>query len=70
MKRLIDAERLKTCYTGTNGLDDKAEYAAIRKMIDLQPTVCEIDDAGNVRICCIDGNGSVVSGHKKGRGDK
>lgn len=41
--RLIDADKLKLCYTGTNGLDDKAEYFSIRKMIDSQPTAYDVD---------------------------
>ncbi len=41
--RLIDADKLKMCYTGTNGLDDKAEYFSIRKMIDLQHTAYDVD---------------------------
>lgn len=41
--RLIDADKLKLCYTGTNGLDDKAEYFSIRKMIDLQPTAYDVN---------------------------
>lgn len=41
--RLIDADKLKLCYTGTNGLDDKAEYFSIRKMIDLQLTAYDVD---------------------------
>lgn len=41
--RLIDADKLKLCYTGTNGLDDKAEYDSIRKMIDLQPAAYDVD---------------------------
>ena len=44
MKRLIDAESLKSCYEGHNGLDDKASYKSIRKMIDIQPTVCDLDE--------------------------
>lgn len=39
--RLIDANALKSCYTGSNGMDDKASYESIRKMIDLQPTVID-----------------------------
>lgn len=42
--RLIDADPLKLCYTGTNGYDDKAEYSSIRKMIDMQPTVYGADE--------------------------
>lgn len=41
--RLIDSDKLKICYTGTNGLDDKAEYFSIRKMIDLQSTAYDVD---------------------------
>lgn len=41
--RLIDGDKLKICYTGTNGLDDKAEYFSIRKMIGLQPTAYDVD---------------------------
>lgn len=41
--RLIDADELKNCYTGHNGLDDKASYESIRKMIDNQPTAYDID---------------------------
>lgn len=37
--KFISAELLKTCYTGTNGYDDKASYASIRKMIDSQPAI-------------------------------
>lgn len=37
--RVIDADKLKKCYTGTNGMDNKADYLSIRKMIDNQPTV-------------------------------
>lgn len=37
--RMIDAEELKQCYAGTNGIDDKASYASIGAIIDLQPTV-------------------------------
>jgi hypothetical protein len=37
--RLIDADDLKICYTGTNGKDDKACYASIRAMIDNRETV-------------------------------
>lgn len=37
--RIIDADSLKKCYTGSNGLDDKADYLSIRRMIDNQPTV-------------------------------
>lgn len=37
--RLIDADKLKACYTGFNGLDDKADYLSIRTMIDSQPTI-------------------------------
>jgi len=40
--RLIDADDLKVCYTGTNGKDDKASYASIITMIDNRLTV--IDD--------------------------
>lgn len=38
-QRLIDANMLKQCYTGSNGMDNKADYASIQKMIDAQPTV-------------------------------
>ncbi len=38
-QRLIDANELKICYTGTNGYDDKASYASIRKMIDSRQTI-------------------------------
>lgn len=37
--RVIDADKLKKCYTGTNGMDNKADYLSIRKMIDNQPTI-------------------------------
>ena len=37
--RIIEADSLKKCYTGSNGLDDKADYLSIRRMIDNQPTV-------------------------------
>ena len=37
--RPIDADELKRCYTGSNGLDNKADYMSIRKMIDNQPTI-------------------------------
>lgn len=37
--RLIDADALKLCYTGHNGLDDTATYASIRKTIDNMPTI-------------------------------
>lgn len=40
--RLIDANVLKKCYEGHNGMDDKADYTSIRKVIDLQPTVCDL----------------------------
>lgn len=43
MSRLIDADTLKSCYTGSNGLDDKASYESIRKMIDTQPTAYDVD---------------------------
>lgn len=41
--RLIDADALKSCYTGSNGLDDKASYESIRKMIDSQPTAYDVE---------------------------
>lgn len=37
--RIIDADNLKKCYTGSNGLDNKADYLSIRRMIDNQPTI-------------------------------
>ena len=37
--RIIDADKLKECYTGSNGIDNKADYLSIRKMIDSQPTL-------------------------------
>lgn len=37
--RTIDGDKLKECYTGSNGLDNKADYMSIRKMIDNQPTI-------------------------------
>lgn len=40
--RLIDADKLKECYTGSNGVDDKATYASIRVMIDNQPTAYDV----------------------------
>ena len=44
MSRLIDADALKSCYTGSNGIDDKASYESIRKMIDAQPIVYNVDE--------------------------
>ncbi len=41
MARLIDADALKACYEGGNGLDDKASYESVRKMIDIQPTIID-----------------------------
>ena len=43
MGRLIDADILKQCYTGSNGMDDKASYESIRRMIDNQPTVYDTE---------------------------
>ena len=37
--RIIDADNLKKCYTSSNGLDKKAYYLSIRRMIDNQPTI-------------------------------
>ena len=37
--RIIDADNLKKCYTGSNSLDKKADYLSIRRMIDNQPTI-------------------------------
>lgn len=45
--RLIDADALKSCYTGSNGLDDKASYESIRKMIDVQPTAYDVEKVVN-----------------------
>jgi len=39
MSRLIDADELIKCYTGSNGFDDKADYVSIKEMIKHQPTV-------------------------------
>lgn len=49
MRRLIDADLLKQCYTGKNSLgtndnNSKADYASIRKMIDDQPTAYDVND--------------------------
>ena len=41
--RLIDADKLKKCYEGHNGIDDKADYSSIRKMIDNQTTAYDVD---------------------------
>ena len=41
--RLIDADKLKKCYEGHNGIDDKADYLSIRRMIDNQPTAYDVD---------------------------
>jgi hypothetical protein len=41
--RFIDADKLKECYTGTNGVDDKATYASIRAMIDNQSTAYDVE---------------------------
>ena len=43
MKKLIDPEKLKECYTGHNGLDDKASYESIRCMIDIQPNALDLE---------------------------
>ena len=37
--RPLEADELKRSYTGSNGLDNKADYISIRKMIDNQPTI-------------------------------
>lgn len=41
--RLIDADKLKKCYEGHNGIDDKADYLSIHRMIDSQPTAYDVD---------------------------
>ncbi len=46
--RLIDADKLKQCYTGTNGCDDKASYVSICAMIDDAPTVLDDDAFENI----------------------
>ena len=41
--RLIDADKLKKCYEGHNGIDDEADYLSIHRMIDSQPTAYYVD---------------------------
>lgn len=48
MKKLIDPEKLKECYTGHNGLDDKASYESIRRMIDIQPNALDLEPLWNL----------------------
>ncbi len=48
MKKLIDPEKLKKCYTGHNGLDDKASYESIRRMIDIQPNALDLEPLWNL----------------------
>lgn len=48
MKKLIDPEELKKCYTGHNGLDDKASYESIRRMIDIQPNALDLEPLWNL----------------------
>ena len=48
MKKLIDPEELKKCYTGHNGLDDKASYESIRRMIDIQKNALDLEPLWNL----------------------
>lgn len=48
MKKLIDPEELKKCYTGHNGLDDRASYESIRRMIDIQPNALDLEPLWNL----------------------
>lgn len=52
--RLVDADRLKLSYTGSNGLDNKASYASIRAEIDMQPSVyldtVECENCGEIAV--------------------
>lgn len=48
MKKLIEPEGLKKCYMGHNGLDDKASYESIRRMIDIQPNALDLEPLWNL----------------------